>query len=456
MARLQKYNGKGKDEGKAFYRIQPYLPCGRRVTIRLGTGQKRAEKAVKAIEDLIESSKENVDLNASTKAWVEAADAKLLSSLHDFGLINAESIAKSESWTLEKLTANYIRLRGTSKARRTIEAWERSRDNLFGKFGKDCKIAALSRQDGREFFRWLIDDCGYSPNTAKQRLRYARSFFEHATEDQLIEFNPFKIRDLSVTQTAAKKSYVPTADVEQIIEQVGNPEWKLLFALCRKVPIRVPSEIHELTWNDIDWEKNQILIHSPKTRSIGKSARLVPLFADLKPHLDRVYFAELDATYVFPSIRKNSNPATYAKKLVEKAKVKVWSNFFNSLRASAETDLMDECGLRRACQWAGNNAATAMKNYALVRKEDFMDQGIKVDAKCAAITSFDAKCAAESASMAEHGSRKNPTKNALGRIIENPKCVLVGETGIEPARVTPLDPKSSASANSATRPKLTS
>ena len=104
MARLQKYNGKGKDEGKAFYRIQPYLPCGRRVTIRLGTGQKRAEKAVKAIEDLIESSKENVDLNASTKAWIEQADAKLLASLHGFELINAESIAKSESWTLEKLT----------------------------------------------------------------------------------------------------------------------------------------------------------------------------------------------------------------------------------------------------------------------------------------------------------------------------------------------------------------
>ena len=62
---------------------------------------------------------------------------------------------------------------------------------------------------------------------------------------------------------------------------------------------------------------------------------------------------------------------------------------------------MDEYGLRKACQWAGNSAATAMKNYALIRREDFMDQGSpsgpKVDAKSDAIISFDAKSDAEPA-----------------------------------------------------------
>ncbi|MDB4724273.1 hypothetical protein OAF71_00615 [bacterium] len=46
---------------------------------------------------------------------------------------------------------------------------------------------------------------------------------------------------------------------------------------------------------------------------------------------------------------------------------------------------VDEYGLRKACQWAGNSAATAMKNDALIRREDFMDhgsyRGLKVDAK---------------------------------------------------------------------------
>ena len=90
--------------------------------------------------------------------------------------------------------------------------------------------------------------------------------------------------------------------------------------------------------------------------------------------------AEEGELYVFPSLRLNSNLSTTAKKIVLRAKVepwigKTWVNFFNSLRASTETDLMDKHGLRRACQWAGNSAATAMKNYALVRKSDFQGAG---------------------------------------------------------------------------------
>jgi len=34
-----------------------------------------------------------------------------------------------------------------------------------------------------------------------------------------------------------------------------------------------------------------------------------------------------------------------------------------------------ELGLRRGCQWTGNSPATAMKNYALVRKTNFVNAG---------------------------------------------------------------------------------
>ena len=90
---------------------------------------------------------------------------------------------------------------------------------------------------------------------------------------------------------------------------------------------------------------------------------------------------------------------------------------------------MDVFGIRKACQWAGNSAATAMKNYALVRKSDFQDIGTagKSDAKCAAIDTTYAKCTAESASMTEQKSHKKST-------IENGRslpCMTVGVEGLE-------------------------
>ena len=436
MTQLQKYRGKGKDEGKVFFRLQPYLPSGKRVTIRLGTGRKRADRAVKAIGDLIESGKEKVDLNASTKSWLSTADPKLIESLRGFGLIRPDQIRRYELWTIETLVEKYIAVRGVDKAVSTIRLWEDSKRKLFAKFGKDCLVLSLLKEDGKEFKKWLLKDQGLAENTAKKHLRHARSFFGHAIEDGILETNPFKARSLSVTQTSAKKEYISPEAIRKIIDNTKNPEWRLLFAMCRKIPLRVPSEINSLTWRDIDWEGNKILLHSPKTKHYETmDSRMVPLFPELKPYLDEVYFSDADETYVFPTIRKNSNPATYAKKLVGNADVPVWGNFFNSIRASAETDLMDEYGLRRACQWAGNSAATAMKNYALIRKEDFMDQGLKCDAKSDAINSFDAKSDAESASTEEHSLSKTPIKNAPESIAENAGCVLVGDTGLEP--VTP-------------------
>ncbi|MEC9096142.1 MAG: site-specific integrase, partial [Planctomycetota bacterium] len=302
MASLQKYPGRGKDTGKTFYRIQPYLPNGGRVTIRLGTGRKNAEKAVKAITDLIECKKVDENPNATTKAWLKRADVKILTTLSSCGLVPSDHCENGKPWTLEILTENYIQMRKPKKASRTIEAWKRSRDNLFDKFGRECEIKTLTKQDGREFYRWLLDENKYTANTAKQRLRYARSFFEQAVEDGKAEINPFKVRDLSVTQTAAEKSYVEQDVINKVLEHTGNPEWKLLLFICRKIPLRIPSEIKELTWNDVDWENNKILIHSPKTKSKGKLARWVPIFPELKPFLDEVYFGEQDKTYVFPTI----------------------------------------------------------------------------------------------------------------------------------------------------------
>ena len=150
------------------------------------------------------------------------------------------------------------------------------------------------------------------------------------------------------------RSTANATDVDRIIDHCPTDEWKLLFALVRSVPTRIPSEIQDLTGSDIDWEQNTILIHSPKTRHLGTSARFVPIFETFEPLLSKAFDDALEGeNYVFPGLRLHTNLGKIAGDVLTKAKLRVWPKFFNALRASTETDLMDEYGLRRACQWAG-------------------------------------------------------------------------------------------------------
>ena len=140
---------------------------------------------------------------------------------------------------------------------------------------------------------------------------------------------------------------------------------------------------------------------------------------------------------MFPVLHKHENLSTTGKKLVERAVGKAWKSFFNSIRASAETDLMDDYGIRRACMWSGNSMATAAKNYALVKSTDFdLDNPSISPQKSNAITPENAKSNAVPASTEETGIPKTQIKNAPKRTEASPGCVSVGDTGLEPVTST--------------------
>ena len=454
MASLQSYPGKGKDADKTFYRIQPYVIDDngdrKRITIRLGIGRKRAEQACKAISDLIDCRSANgacgdetdkVEPSAKTKSWVaKVADETICNLLLCYRLIDelpARYAGEMAAVTMESLTEAYIAEFSTGKAPRTITAYRQSQSELLKYFGSR-NVDSITASDARKFFNWMIEKRGLAQNTAKVRLRNAKTMFDVAVESEVLSKNPLRAKGLSTTQSAAVKEYVPTATIAKVMEHCPSLEWKVFFQLVRTVPMRIPSEIQELTWNDIDVEANTILVHSPKTRHIGKHARLVRIFGHLQKPLNDLYHQDddEDAVYVFPNIRKLSNAGKLAGDYVVRAKVKRWPNFFNSLRASAETDLMDEYGLRRACQWSGNSPATAMKNYALVKHTDFADSGVtKLDAKSDALNPFDAEYDAESASLSEQSTRQNKEKGACSSLPDTQQAPLKVPDGLEPSIV---------------------
>jgi integrase len=372
MASLQKYKGKGKNKNKTYYKTQVYLKSGKRVTIRLGSmSQKAAQETVGHVGHLVEANKHGVAIRESTLAWLRTANPSLVKTLSKYGLASLASDPTFEEWY-----ADYSK----DLSRKTKPDTQRKHENAVRYFreffGTDVKISQIKPADALKFNSWLHGLEHLNENTANRLVGFIRQFFNRAVEAEVISKNPFQLDAITVTVKAAEKEYIPAATIDKVIAVCPTLEWKLLFAFARFVGCRMPSEIRNLKWTDINWEKNYIRIESPKTARKGKPERLVPIFSRVS-RLLRELESQRDKSsdFVFKTLRHQTNPGVVGKKIAKKAEVKLWKKFFNSLRASCETDFVDQHGMRRACQWIGNTIAVAEKNYLLVKGTDFVEAG---------------------------------------------------------------------------------
>jgi hypothetical protein len=123
-----------------------------------------------------------------------------------------------------------------------------------------------------------------------------------------------------------------------------------------------------LTWADVDWEKGRFRVDSPKT-----GERWVPLFPELRPHLEEVYERAPEGTlhvitrYRDSNVNLRSQFATY----IRRAGLKPWPKVFHNLRASRETELAAEYPLHVVCGWIGNSTIIAAKHYLQITEADF-------------------------------------------------------------------------------------
>ncbi len=408
----------GKDN---IVRFQAQFYIGeKRTTIRFGAVTATAAKELEQhINHLIQSKKHGTSVRESTLAWLQSTDKQLLRKLHTLGLCK-----KLVNPTVVEFVEEFMAGKKSRVAERTITAFKMVQSHLK-EFFPSHRLSEVDASDAKAFADWLLLKKGLSQNTAGRRLGRVREIFNQAQELGLVNKNPFKNRAVSVAVGAAAKTYVDVQAIQQVIDYCADFEWKLLFALARYVGVRVPSEIVDLQWTDVNWERNTILIRSPKTACKGKPARLVPILAEIAPILMTLQERQpTKSQFVFQRLRSNTNLSTSAKRFVERAGLVSWDKFWNSLRASAETDLMDKLGIRRACQILGNTPRIAMANYALQKSSDFADLGVQSDAKSDAIAP---NC---------KGSQAIALASLYAKNIKNPNDLRakIAGAGLEPAR----------------------
>jgi integrase len=198
---------------------------------------------------------------------------------------------------------------------------------------------------------------------------------------------------------ADRKAYVTAADARRLID-AANPIWRVIVALARYGGLRCPSEVLSLKWEHVDFAARRMTIPSPKTDRIpGKEYRPCPIFSELAPHLTEAFeLAEPGEVYVVggpAGVRyraaangKNgwlsANLRAEFEKLIRRAGLVQWPRVFHTLRASAETDLLERFPISAVTTRLGHSAAVALKHYTRV-PDHLFDQAAGVRAESGAV-----------------------------------------------------------------------
>jgi integrase len=130
----------------------------------------------------------------------------------------------------------------------------------------------------------------YAEATAARTIKRARQFFTAARRGRLIDTNPFEDVKPGSMHNPDRLRVVTREETARLIEAAPCADWRGIIALVRYGGLRCPSEPLALTWSDIDWERGRFLVRSSKLEhTTSKGKRWVPLFPELRPHLEDLF-----------------------------------------------------------------------------------------------------------------------------------------------------------------------
>jgi integrase len=349
---------------------------GKRRAIHLGKMPQAAVLEIKTkVEHLVAAKTSRCPWNAPTAQWVADVDTWLADKLAAVGLIPRRESAESKRAKshLGDFLKAYNAGREADAKPSTLINLRQAEGYLTQFFGAAKPIGDVTPGDADDYRRWLADKVG--DNTARRHLGRAKQFFRAALRKRLISENPFAdMKGLSVQANKTREFFVSREAAAKVLEACIDDEWRALFALARFGGLRTPSESLALTWNDIDWERGRIRVRSPKTEHHdGHGERIVPLFEELRSHLEALWDAAAPGTvYVVNRYRSaGQNLRTQLERIIRSAGLTPWPKLWQNLRASRATELAADFPAHVAAAWLGHSTVVAAKHYWQVTDDDF-------------------------------------------------------------------------------------
>ncbi len=347
---------------------------GSRKTIRLGKMTAKQADAFKAKLESLLAWRGSGRIEPDTARWLMELPEVLHNKLVGAALVHArETRPPREEMTVAALCDEYAGSRDDVK-KSTAVIYRLTGGNLKAFFGADKPIRTITEYDAERWRRYLAKE-SLSEATARKRAGVAKQIFRTAVKRKLIEENPFACLKSSAVGNDARQYFVGREDVVKVLDACPDLQWRLIVALARFGGLRCPSEILRVKWTDVDWSRSRFLVHSSKTeRYEGKDCRWVPMFPELRSHLEQAFDGiEAGASeYVITRYRlTNSNLRTQFNRIIRRAGLKPWPRLFQNLRSTRQTELAESFPLHVVTAWIGNSQVVAKRHYLQVTDEHF-------------------------------------------------------------------------------------
>jgi integrase len=367
----------------------------KRRAVHLGRVNKKLAGSIKLrVEALVASIVTRTPIDSETAQWVSVIGDDLAAKLSGVGLMPPR-----ESRKLRTFLDTYIAGRendGHTKPA-TLITIRRVADDLVTAMKAEVDLRSVSAEHAEQF-KQFYQDKGLAPATTYRRLKMAKMLFAHALKLKHVAENPFADVKAKNSNAVDRRHYITAEDTLRLID-AANPTWRTVIALARFAGLRCPSEVLSLKWENIDFASGRMTVSSPKTAHLeGRSYRVVPIFARLRPYLEEAFeLAEPGEVYVVggsmgqgyratsqkPGGWVNTNMRTTFEKLIRRAGLKPWPRLFHNLRASCETDLMQDHPIHVVTAWIGNTPKIALGHYLQTLDGDF-EKAVRGDAETGA------------------------------------------------------------------------
>ena len=277
---------------------------------------------------------------------------------------------------LGQFLATYLDSRRGEIAPRTHELHEQTVRYLKAHFGEHRRIDEIKRYDAREFKTALGNGelqrinkrrhQSMQASTVDLHVRNAKTIFNRAVDDDLIEVNPFDRLTGGVPPVEKNWHYVSLVELESLLDAAPNQGWKLLLGLCRFAGLR-QAEALGLSWKAVDWDKRRLTVWATKT----KRRRVVPIAPELLPILRDALDQAPDGIPLIITGLVTQNLWRDFRVICKRAGVEPYAKWCHTLRKNRESDwIAAGFPFHVVVDWMGHSDQVARQHYLRVNEAD--------------------------------------------------------------------------------------